>query len=78
MKRKPELDDANPAVDAFIGRAKATRAEQGKGKPPAQGFTRTSFDLPNDLYEELKILAVRQRRPMRELVETALRGYIDE
>jgi len=74
MKRKPK----KPTVDAFIDDAKATRAERGRGgKPPAQGFTRTSFDLSDALYEELKIRAVRERRPMRELVNDALLVYLE-
>ena len=53
MKTKPKLDDANPAVDAFIGRAKATRAERrARASHRRRASPRTSFDLPNDLYEE--------------------------
>ena len=75
MKRRPK----KPTVEDFIDDAKATQAERGGGgaKLPAKGFTRASFDLADDLYEDLKILAVRERRPMREIVDQALRAYIE-
>lgn len=48
-----------------------------KAKPAAAGFIRSSFDLPEDLHERLKIGAVKERRPMRDLVEEAIVAKLD-
>ena len=48
-----------------------------RAKFAAEGFTRTSFDLPDDLHERLKIAAVKEKRPMRELVVEAIRAGLD-
>ncbi len=48
-----------------------TRAKQ------AAGYQRRTFDLPEALYEQLKIAAVLERRPMRELLEEATREWLE-
>ncbi len=44
---------------------------------PAAGYQRRTFDLPEALYEQLKIAAVLERRPMRELLEEATRDWLE-
>ncbi len=44
---------------------------------PAAGYQRRTFDLPEALYEQLKIAAVLERRPMRELLEEATREWLE-
>ena len=55
---------------------KGRKARSGKSKPPAANMTRATFDLPNDFHERLKIAALREKRPMRELVQEALSSYL--
>jgi len=45
-------------------------------KPAAPGFKRTSVDLPEDKLKAIKIQAINEGRPMRELVEDALDRYM--
>jgi len=72
-------------VDKFIAEAVATKADRlprpkstsrlitGQGRMPAAGFRRTSLDLPEELYKQLKIAALDERRSLREiLVEGAI------
>ncbi len=74
--KKPQRDGSKFDVERFIGgAATATTSDsvpKTRGKLPAAGFIRSSFDLPEDLHERLKIAAVKQRRPMRDLVEEAI------
>lgn len=92
MKPKPQLPDppegASFDPEKFITGAAASRAERhprtkrtqrkttGGGKMAAPGFRRTSIDLPEGLYEQLKIRAVKERRPLRDCVEEALALWI--
>ncbi len=72
-------------VDQFIAGAVATKADRlprpkstsrlitGQGRMPAAGFRRTSLDLPEALYKQLKIASLDERRSLREiLVEAAV------
>ncbi len=83
-QRKPQSFDPERFIS---GAATATTADKptarprrvrskpkkvSKAKPAAAGFIRSSFDLPEDLHERLKIAAVKERRPMRDLVEEAI------
>jgi hypothetical protein len=74
------IGGASPATPApRPKRKKAKRVEKrSKAKPPAVGFTRASFDLSDTLHERLKIAAVREKRPMRELVEEALASHLQK
>lgn len=81
MKKKPQVQAEQFDPDRFIHNASTVVADQPQrsrgAKVAAQGFIRTSFDLPEDLYERLKIFAVRQRRPMRQVLEGALSEFLD-
>jgi len=46
-------------------------------KPAADGYQRTSLDLPNGVYERLKIAALMDRRPFREIIEQAAIEWLD-
>ncbi len=87
-QRKPQSFDA----ERFISGAATAAADKpprprrarkskpktvSKAKPAAAGFIRSSFDLPEDLHERLKIAAVKERRPMRDLVEEAIVAKLD-
>ncbi len=84
MKRPPPEN-----LDSFVGRAATvvTKADiapkQGgakpgsKANPAAEGMLRTTLDLPESFHQRLKIAAVRQKRPMRDLVEEAVRSYLE-
>ena len=89
-QRKPQSFDPERFIS---GAATATTADKpppkprkvrrkpkkaSKAKPAADGFIRSSFDLPGDLHERLKIAAVKERRPMRDLVEEAIVGRLQE
>ncbi len=70
------------AATAIADKPPAKRARKkpktvSKAKPAATGFIRSSFDLPEDLHERLKIAAVKERRPMRDLVEEAILAKLD-
>ncbi len=58
-------------------RARSKPKTVSKANPAAAGFIRSSFDLPEDLHERLKIAAVKERRPMRDLVEEAILTKLD-
>lgn len=62
-----ELDDDVPNP--------RSRTTTGRGWLRA-GHQRLSIDLPDALYSELKIQAAREKRPMRELVEEAVRSLL--
>jgi len=91
MKRKPQLDEVGNRFDAeeFIkgardkpaeaGPSRGKRTERrstGRGKMAAAGYTRTSLDLPDALYEQIKITAVKKRCTMRECVEEAMVAWL--
>ena len=71
-------------VDKFISEAPATKADRlprakstsrvitGRGRMPAPGFMRTSLDLPDELYERLKIAALKERRTLREIIREGM------
>lgn len=70
-------------VDSFIGGAATVAADRphqrrekkGKSatsKEPAAGFTRASFDLPDDLHIRLKVAAAKAKMPMRDLVQEGI------
>ena len=56
---------------------KALNITPPTGAKPAAGYQRMTFDLPEALYEQLKIAAVLERRPMRELFEEATREWLE-
>ncbi len=56
---------------------KALKITPPTGAKPAAGYQRMTFDLPEALYEQLKIVAVLERRPMRELLEEATREWLE-
>jgi len=45
-------------------------------KPAAEGYQRTNFDLPEQLYIDLKMAAVLERRTMRGILEEATRAWL--
>ena len=54
-----------------------SRAERSrKSKPAAEGMQRATFDLPVTFHKRLKLAAVQEERPMRDLVEEALASYL--
>ncbi|HVT58668.1 MAG TPA: hypothetical protein VHR45_09720 [Thermoanaerobaculia bacterium] len=73
--KKPRTRVSRPAPPAPWRTANRGRS---LSKPPAGGFTRTSIDFPDDLHVRLKIAAVHERRPMRELVEAAVVVWLNE
>ena len=66
------------AVDpaSFIASAAEKGGRKSKGKLPAAGHTRTSFDLPSDLHIKLKVAAAQQGRTMQEILQEALEGVL--
>ncbi len=86
-QRKPQSFDperfisgAASAADKPAARPRRVKSKPkavSKAKPAAAGFIRSSFDLPEDLHERLKIAAVKERRPMRDLVEEAIVARLD-
>ena len=72
-KQKGKVVDA----ESFIAGATTEKGvPRSKGKLPAAGYTRTSFDLPSDLHTRLKVAAAQQGRPMQELLKEALEGVL--
>lgn len=77
MKRKPKLSgefDAERFIDSSTADAPVQR--MSKGKPAAEGFIRTSFDLPESLYRRLKIHAAQEGVTMKDIILGALRGHL--
>jgi hypothetical protein len=87
MKRRKDLDV--DAADQFVSDAVATRADQtpranqrqrrttGRGKMPAEGYRRTSLDLPDALYKRLKHAAVEQERTLQSIAVEAFTSWLD-
>ncbi len=88
MKRRKDLPV--DAADQFVSGAVATRADQamrtnrrqrrttGRGKMPAEGYRRTSLDLPEGLYKRLKHAAVDQGRTLQSISVEAFERWLGE
>ncbi len=80
MKPKPKLGgDFDP--ERFIGASTAdpSAARQGgKGKPAAEGFVRTSFDLPESIYRQLKVHAAQEGTTMKDVILGALQDRLSK
>ena len=74
-------------VDTFIGGAATATIDRTRKKLPkkekspsskeaAEGFTRASFDLPDDLHMRLKIAAAKSKLSMRELVQEGVENVL--
>lgn len=83
MKKPSRDSQPDPAaVERFISGAAIAQAEAPaarqvatagtKSKPPAGGFIRSTFDLPEDLHERLRMASAKTRIPMRLMVEEGL------
>ena len=78
---EPKVKAAKPKAAAKTApKAKAPRvkkAPEPEPEPTAADMIRTSFDLPKSLQKRLKVGAVIKGVPMRDLVEDAIRQYLD-
>ena len=90
--KTPQAAPKAPAPRAKASKPKATKPKATRSKsakapakaakaPPAEptpaDMIRTSFDLPKTLQKRLKVGAVIKGVPMRDLVEDAIRQYLD-
>jgi hypothetical protein len=76
------------SAEAFIAGGAATQADNvprlsrtqrritGRGKMAAEGFRRTSLDLPQELYRQLKIAAAEDSRTLQSIAEEALKAWL--
>lgn len=44
---------------------------------PESGITRTSVNIPTDIWEDLKVAAIRRKMSFGEAVEAAIRLWVD-
>ena len=88
--KKPDRQKLK-SIDSFIeGADKKTPAGRprrpkgverkagSKAKPSAQGYTRATFDLPDELHTRLKVAAAQSKAPMRDFVEEAVENWLAE
>ena len=68
---------SSPAKPKRAARAKTAKKSAPPPEPEAPDMIRTSFDLPKSLQKRLKVGAVIKGVPMRDLVEDAIRQYLD-
>ena len=84
MKTPEKKKAASFDVERFITKTPRSRRRprerkpDSKAKPAAEGYTRASFDLPEDLHQRLKIAAVQEKGPMRDVVEEAIQAWLAE
>ena len=82
MKTPKKEKVASFDVDRFINKTSRSRRRtrekkpDSKAKPSAVGYTRASFDLPDDLHTRLKLAAVQEKGPMRDVVEEAIQEWL--
>jgi len=48
-----------------------------KGKVPATGFVRTTFDLPEQLATRLRVYSARTRKPMTKIAQDSLQEFLN-
>lgn len=71
MKKPPKNPD--PAViERFIDSAATAAADTRIKKAPPKGYVRSTFDLPEDLHERLRVASAKTRIPMRVFIEEGL------
>ena len=67
--------------ERFIGAAATAASDRtlsSRSKPPADGFIRATFDIPEDTHKRLRLAAAEVHRPMRELVLEGLEHVLDK
>ena len=84
-KTKKEAFDAERFIKSAEGtptpsrsRRQRTTKPDSKAKPAAEGYTRATFDLPDDLHTRLKVAAALDKSPMRDVLEEALEAWLGE
>lgn len=90
LSRSPGQPTPAFDVDKFISEAPATKADglartkstqriiTGRGKMPGPGIMRTSLDLPDELYELLKIAALKEWRTLREIILEGMQAWLQQ
>ena len=81
MRRPDKSKAAAFDPERFIEEAATTIADRplsGRSKPPAEGFIRATFDIPEETHKRLRLAAAEVHRPMRELVLEGLVHVLDK